>query len=816
MTRLIQFPKATVERWLLNMPASMSLRELAELRCVEFGPNLDVKDSSDDSRMPSQRWFSFGVAGRANDLARLWAHRLPKLESGKYHSVETIGESHVERLLAQAERVVRLLERHARDESHAPLFAVQFDGVDALLDMTREHDKALRKRVNRWDGPSQGDGSVGMWHFEALVRVIARLRHHPVWFLLLTSDGSAHKELTMITRARRWTYHLAFTETYPAEGESEQERTRTLLFTDFDVDYDDRRLSLIGDCADDQAESRRRELKKPLREFARPGHLARFGRPLWTAYPGPDRSSQKEKDKDDSNDESDDHRRSIASLKLMTGLDSSYGYRSDDEKGAFGMLLMRVGFMLNRSLFAAEVESTSAVALRLNVYKRCIIGGKDSGDGDGDSDAADIIDEDIGQKLAAVDVLLAAAPSEPLLAREAMGHILDWGWREVLEEAAKTLSGFWKPLAEPPPGCRATGALYSRIVLSVAHDSIRSRASAPSFSSGGRYSSRSNSSSSIHPSLELGHFLDALYCGAGTANTADTRRHWLSPREEAKAAAAAAAAAVVAKVLALLPRQVTEAKLNFLQFPGAFGLLDRQPWIDSRHLARSAADMPRLMHELLRRSAALQIPQAPPLEEREVTKGARTKRGGEKLESKTMEEKKSVGEVRDERHDGKKPEVIGHDEGKEDDMKPGGQRHNERLELDKEEEKQDADKTDREKHDDEWRAKHEGEKQGNEHNRSWPFSKVIPLYFGPGDADFDEDNCSALLVVDRLEAEAATSPWLIFGENFTDAALGEEIPRLPSTPTLPATGEDASPSSSADASQKTESEGELASGEFAP
>ncbi len=158
----------------------MNLRQLAELRCTNFGPDLAAEEDTNDSRTPAQEWFSFVTAARANDLARLWTHRLPEPERNKPNDMHAIGDNHVERLVAQAQRVLRLLKRHERDEPNAPLFAVQFDGVNALLDMAREHDKHWQKHTWNYGPHRHGKGSVGNQHFDTLVRVIARLRQLPI------------------------------------------------------------------------------------------------------------------------------------------------------------------------------------------------------------------------------------------------------------------------------------------------------------------------------------------------------------------------------------------------------------------------------------------------------------------------------------------------------------------------------------------------------------------------------------------------------------------------------------------------------------
>ncbi len=845
------------------MPVSMNLRQLAESRCVNFGPDLDIDGWTSDSRMPAQTWFSFGTAARANDLARLWILQLPDPEHDKPHSVTTIGEGPVEHLVAQAEHVVRLLERHARDEAHSPLFAVQFDGIDALLTMGREHDNNSRTSNGEDAVPGHGAGSVGQQHFAALVGVIARLRRLPIWFFFLFSDSRAHVELTwrtsadIVMRARAMGRETGLTE-------RDIESMRTLLFTDFDVDHNDRCLYMASE--EDGAESRRQELSKPLREFARPEHMARFGRPLWTAYPGRDSEDQRRyRDDVDPNDESDDGRRGIASTKVVAGLDSSSGYHYDDANGTLGMLSLRLGLVLNSMPRSAEMVTSRAVAQRMNVIQRCVIGNEgDDGPSSDSGDSNDGADAKLARRLAAEDVLIAVAPSEPLLSREAMGHIRSCGWVKALQKAAEALTSHFPgghPLARPPSDRRSTGALYSRIVLTLTHDRMRSHGSLTTCHWSVRHLSGNNSSRSIHPTLQLGDFLHTLYASADVA--ADSHDPWCYWRPDHEVAEAAAAAAVIAKALAPLPREVKQAKLNFLQFPGTFGLLDQQPWVDRQHLARSATDMPRLLHELLRRSAALQIPLTPlswssqrnaaqekykTEETKEEVKGMgegkgktdemKENRGDEGKQAKLQDETNEDNKKQTEKdHDGyNKPEVS--DPERPQNVKTGelqadNKTAGEKLKADKQTEvKEEARAPNNEKPQDDkvMREKSEevtptddksgkvtdaddktgGDSDSNARRRySCPISKVIPLYFGPEDAAFDEDDCSALVVVDRLEAQPV-SPWQIFGEDFTDAATGAHVPRTPPPPQAPlsAAGHGAALPSSGKADERGTTEGE--------
>ncbi len=151
--------------------------------------------------------------------------------------------------------------------------------------------------------------------------------------------------------------------------ENQIERGRTLLFTNLDEDIEDRLTLVMSDG--DHRESPTREMTKPPREFARPQHIARFGRPLWAAYPRRFPGDwYADHDDDEVDDESDDSRRRIASGKLLAGLDPSHRYRSDDENSSLGMLSLRVGLVLNRRHYAARAITGSAVVSRLNVVGR--------------------------------------------------------------------------------------------------------------------------------------------------------------------------------------------------------------------------------------------------------------------------------------------------------------------------------------------------------------------------------------------------------------------------------------------------------------
>jgi len=140
-------------------------------------------------------------------------------------------------------------------------------------------------------------------------------------------------------------------------------------------------------------------------------------------------------------------------------------------------------------------------------------------------------------------------PSEPVLARAAMEHLCDRNWSRSITTLCREL--LEKGLIEKG----RKGELYARLVLILAHDWVR-------WSQSLRY--RPNAVPAFAPTFTVSDFLTALYA----------EDHHDSIRK--------------------IPERIHEARMNFTHFVPA-------------HKPLTAKVIPNLCHDLLRRSAAMQL-----------------------------------------------------------------------------------------------------------------------------------------------------------------------------------------------------------------
>jgi hypothetical protein len=182
-----------------------------------------------------------------------------------------------------------------------------------------------------------------------------------------------------------------------------------------------------------------------MSRFASAKHMARFGRPLWSAYDRPDE---------------------IATTKIIGG-HTSKSYDAFNADQVFAVLSVRLCLDMNLANPVTLTLSQTAV----NVYMRMV----------------DSVDPSTG-------VMFTTTPSEPILANAAMRHLcrgMCWAF------SIKTFTTELLDCGVIDKGRK--GELYSRLILTLAHDSIAG-INAPDASF-----------STVLPTFTVESFLKALY-----------------------------------------------------------------------------------------------------------------------------------------------------------------------------------------------------------------------------------------------------------------------------------------------------------------
>jgi hypothetical protein len=390
-----------------------------------------------------------------------------------HHELESKEDSNPLNGLRTAVKILidNLQQTHPRGNND-PFLVIVFDEASSMID-TASHE------------PCPG-------LYIALNRIISCLKEYPLWSFFLSTESSIG-QLVPPGNAKRI-------------GDSSLDRSARLVldkekpplkrfppFVALQLDVGDRRRMQNPD-------NRVEELRKPLSYFAKPKHMALFGRPLWYAY----------EDSEDMND--------VAKLKLLGGKQySTFDPMNKDH------VFAALSFRLSLDVCSQNPSSVSLIKTAVNSFMRIVIS--------------------MDQETGTMDTI---TPSEPVLAKAAMEHLcLEANWTMSI----RTLT---KQLLEPALIDKGhKGELYARLVLILAHDLVRWEPvpeSAPKF----------------RPTFTVFDFLEALYA----------KDHHGPIRK--------------------IPEQIGMAKMNFTHFVPAYATLTSEV-------------IPALCHDLLRRSAAMQL-----------------------------------------------------------------------------------------------------------------------------------------------------------------------------------------------------------------
>ena len=420
--------------------------------------------------------FCRSVASRAEEIARSliqnrdWRHTFyddrdsqVRLALGQNNSLAS--------LLGEAAKLKRKLERFPHKDGE-PLLVMVFDEASSLLKL---------------DG--SGEPDPGCYH--ALNRIISQLQEYPIWFFFLSTES----EVGMLIPANdvKRTGDFSYDPSARIALTGDFSLRRFPPFLGLQLDVEDRKRMLAPD-------SRTKELRKTMNEFAEPKHMAMFGRPLWMGYDPVEMNK-------------------LAKLKLVGGRQQT-PYDGTDVDHVFAAL----SFRLSLDVCLQNPRTHSLAKTAVNSFMRVVIS----------------MDQETG-------VLDTVTPSEPVVAKAAMEHLCeDQNWSDSIRTLAEEL--LEKGLIEK--GLK--GELYSRFILILARDWLHQQAPL------------SEPVSQLQATFTVQQFLMALYA----------EDHHSS--------------------VMLIPHQIREARMNFNHFVPT-----------DKNLTPKV--IPGLLHDLLRRSAALQL-----------------------------------------------------------------------------------------------------------------------------------------------------------------------------------------------------------------
>jgi len=465
----------------------MTLEELAAARHAEMAP---LEPDADAQAATSQRSkmrieFCDSVAKRARAIAKELISSQAWVDKFDYQSRirRELEMRHCEQrpnplngLLNAADNLMKNLQQ-CRDASNTDsLLVIVFDKASGLM----------RRRPFGEPDPRL---------YMALNRIISCLKTFRVWsFFLSTESLVGHLVPPSDTmppahdipdHSARISFHV------------DPERERLPPFVALQLDVEDRRKM-------QDPVLREEELLKSLKTFAKPEHMALFGRPLWYAYTNGGQDIIK-----------------LAKLKLIGG-HRQENYDPNDPDQVFAAL----SFRLSLDVRLQNHGTISLTRTAVNSFMRVVLS----------------MDRETG-------IMRTVTPSEPVLARAAMEHLCHQvnGWSSSIQTLSEELLD--KGLIEKG----RKGELYARLVLILAHDWVR-----------WTQSLRSNRDPAFAPTFTVSDFLMALYAGD----------HHDSMRK--------------------IPERIHEARMNFTHFVPA-------------HEPLTTEAIPALCHDLLRRSAAMQL-----------------------------------------------------------------------------------------------------------------------------------------------------------------------------------------------------------------
>ncbi|KAI9763810.1 MAG: hypothetical protein M1840_009064 [Geoglossum simile] len=266
---------------------------------------------------------------------------------------------------------------------------------------------------------TNGSSGSDSGRYIALNRIISCLRKFPVWFFFLSTESKVEKILPPgAPRPADEDYRPTSANKNSARmafGPGLSEKLRVLPpFVAFPLDVEDRRN--MRDPV-----NRKAELVKSMVEFSEPKHMAMFGRCLWGIYSIADQMYD------------------VAKLKVIGGSDV---YNPNNNHHAFAVLSFRLA--LDPCL-----ESTISLPLlrtAVGSFMRIVIS----------------MDQRTG-------FLHTTTPSEPILAYAAMRHLCSRAGNWLLSIDTFSRELLQQGLIEK--GLK--GELFSRLLLILAHDSLR-------------------------------------------------------------------------------------------------------------------------------------------------------------------------------------------------------------------------------------------------------------------------------------------------------------------------------------------------------
>ena len=472
-----------VEQQAEQQKSGITLERLAAIRHKSMAPYEHVSGEMNawSRRSDYRTQFCERIVSRADDISEA----LIKRQEWR-HAFHDNGESQVRRALEtnsaltslknEAEKLINNLQKFQRDKDN---------GDDLLLVVVFDEASGLLKRDD------SGNFDPGRYH--ALNRIIGCLKTLPIWFFFLSTESQLRMLLPANDIERTGNYAYDPSNRLPDKGDYPLERFPPFLALQLDVE-DRRRMR--------DPEERQDELVMCLDEFAAPGHMAKFGRPLWHAY-----------DPTEMND--------LAKVKLVGGKWSTDGRRSRapyDPKDV-NHVFAALSFRLSLDPCLQSPRALPLVRTAVNSFMRVVIS----------------MDHETG-------IMDTITPSEPVVAKAAMEFLCenDKNWPYSIQTLTEELLD--KALVEK--GLK--GELYARFLLTLARDCVW------------KVQSRQT------PTFTVDEFLTSLYAG--------------NYHERVRC----------------IPTKLRRARMNFSHF------------VPTGEPLRSDV-LPELLHDLLRRSAGMQL-----------------------------------------------------------------------------------------------------------------------------------------------------------------------------------------------------------------
>ncbi|KAI9774504.1 MAG: hypothetical protein M1839_001692 [Geoglossum umbratile] len=405
------------------------------------------------------------------------------------------GESAVRQAMGGSKQVKKLLRVVERLTNNLKKFPRKNQSDDHLLVIVFDEAASLFS-------PS-GLSRLDSGRYIALNRICSLLKDYPLWFFFLSTESKVEKILPAdnpipSNEGEVLDYSNVPSSRFPSRGNEIKLRVFP-AFVSFPLDIEDRSRMRKPD-------SKKDELAKSMLDFSRPQHMAMFGRRLWYAYSNPQDMYN------------------VARLKLVGGREgATYDY--DNENHVFAAL----SFRLSLDPCLENSMSLPLVTTAVGSFMRVVIS----------------INQPTGN-------LHTVTPSEPILAKAAMEHLCRPGrWSGSVDILSREL--LQKGLIEK--GLK--GELFARLVLILAHDSIRRRAAIPG--------NPEQIDLERMPTFTVEEFLRALYA---------EDHH---------------------KSISNIDKPIRQAKMNFTHFTS------------TRANLPTGSAIINLCHDLLRRSAAMQL-----------------------------------------------------------------------------------------------------------------------------------------------------------------------------------------------------------------